>query len=143
MTDQTPAQELRTAAEKLRQAAAAADETNPAPWTAVKPTSTPGSIRAFVFDAASGRIASGSSMGGRAGAPWLSESTAAYLILVHPGLGAALSDWLDREARAHEATVEAAARVFHDDPASRDAWVTEQANGEALAVARAILGGTS
>jgi hypothetical protein len=65
-----------------------------------------------------------------------------YIALMHPGVGAALADWLDREARGHDATVTAAGRVFADDPAGRDAWIAEQANSEALAVARALLGGT-
>jgi hypothetical protein len=53
----------------------------------------------------------------------------------------AISQWLAREARSHEATVTAAVQVFGDDEAAREAWIAKQTNDEALAVARTLLGG--
>jgi hypothetical protein len=64
-----------------------------------------------------------------------------YAAAMQPAVGAALADLLEREARTHDAGVIAAGQVFADDPAGRDAWIAGQTNSEALAVARALLGG--
>jgi hypothetical protein len=96
MTDQTPAETLRAAAERLRNTAAE-DE-------------------------------------------WWSAAGGTVRGLAHPSLAPALADWLEREARHHDASVQAAGQVFGGDETARDEWIREQTNGEALAVARAILG---
>lgn len=138
MPDQTPATELRTAADKLRQAAAAADETNAAPWTTVKPSSNPGSTRAFVFDANGDRIACGSSMGGRAGAPWIAEVTAAYIALMHPGVGLALADLFDDAAGDFEMCERQNSRDPHNEWKTR--IMPHHMAGSALKLARQLLG---
>ncbi|WP_030917406.1 hypothetical protein [Streptomyces sp. NRRL B-24720] len=59
-------------------------------------------------------------------------------------LHAALADWLDAAAKAHNATVIGAASVWRreHEAAERDAWVAQQTDQHALAVARKILGTT-
>lgn len=67
-----------------------------------------------------------------------------YICAMHPGVGAALADWLDQAARYYECGVQAAADVFRDDPAGRDAFLTTGPGApspHALAVARAITDG--
>src|SRR5690606_6848263 len=66
---------------------------------------------------------------------------AAFIAAMHPGVGAALAAWLDQAARYYEAGVQAAADVFRDDPAGREAFLTTGPGApseHALAVARQI-----
>ncbi|GAA3113642.1 hypothetical protein GCM10017687_28350 [Streptomyces echinatus] len=58
-----------------------------------------------------------------------------------PTVGLLLADWLDEAARYYEAGVRAAADVFRDDPAGREAFLTTGPGApsvRALAIARAL-----
>ena len=111
MTNQTPADELRAAAEKLR---ALADAATPGPWEQTGigdygwTVTTPGTHVAETDD----------SDRGRADADWIAA--------MHPGVGLALADWLDLAATEY-------------DPAA-DVQETDRSHDAALAVARAVLG---
>jgi len=114
----TPADELRAAAEKLRALAAAA---TPLPWRKHDAAYPHLVIQAPVDVPASectGMISTNLTPN--------EDGDAAYIAAMHPGVGAALADWLDRMADATEAvndwTLGAVATL----------------NLEALAVARAI-----
>lgn len=65
---------------------------------------------------------------------------AAWIALMHPGVGAALAEWLDYAARRHDALVQAAHQVWADDTAGRDKHITDETDQRALTVARALLG---
>ncbi|WP_327066797.1 hypothetical protein [Kitasatospora sp. NBC_01302] len=130
MTDQTPAETLRTAAERLQ-------------WL-LHPDGMPERIRRpwlAPADGMQGRITVPDEDVPVAVAMW--GGAAEYIAAMHPGVGLALVDWLKREAKSHEAAVVAAAEVFRDDPAAGAAWVARQDNMAALAVAHALLGGVS
>lgn len=133
MPDQTPATELRRAARYLR-GAATADYVTPGPWIVHEAY---GFLRVD-----NDRDKTREAWTVKTGADLADENrpTAEYIALMHPGVGVALARWLKGAARAHEATVQAAAQVFGDDETARDEWIAKQTNGEALAVARAILG---
>ncbi|WP_127468670.1 hypothetical protein [Streptomyces sp. B27] len=118
MTDTTPtpadrpADQLRAAAEKLREEAARAHRASPAPWT--------------VTDEHVVRCADGMVVADRSGTDHPAErADLPYIALVHPGVGLALADWLERAA------VNAAVLT----------WPNDVVEG-ALAVARQLLGTT-
>jgi hypothetical protein len=96
----SPAAELRAAAQLIRETAAAAAEQSPPPWTAfiVPPRHT----MAYVFDAVRNRIVHGGGAGGRGHAPWFSPRAAEWIALMHPGVGEPLSDLLESAADDHE-----------------------------------------
>jgi hypothetical protein len=77
----TPADELRTAAEALRQLT---EHTSPAPWWGDDIDEVQSPL---------GQIARALSGGGKAPYP-----NSRYIAAMHPGVGAALADWLDFEA---------------------------------------------
>ncbi|WP_282204510.1 hypothetical protein [Kitasatospora fiedleri] len=58
---------------------------------------------------------------------------------MHPGVGLAIADWLDRAAASERAAVAAVARVY-TTPAEQNAWLDDHRDHQALAVARQILG---
>ena len=68
---------------------------------------------------------------------------AAWIALMHPGVGLALADWLEQTAKAHEASIIAASRVWPGDEAAQAKWIGEQTDQHALAVARQLLGEAS
>jgi hypothetical protein len=107
----TPAEELRTAAEKLRSLVAAVDQdmaTNPYWSSSEHPPHAYPTLYARGVDGG---------LGGPAGA---------FAAAMHPGVGAALADWLDYEAGLIELMGRAAA--------------TRGRTEHVLAVARAING---
>lgn len=113
-----PAAELRAAAQLLREHAAAA---TPGPWR------TRGDYPETVYsDTASGivDVIAGSRWGGEASV-FDNEHDAAWIAVMHPGIGEALADWLD--ATADYCTVS----ITHPTHVAR-----------AMAVARALLGGS-
>ncbi|MEV1042371.1 hypothetical protein AB0J01_38025 [Streptomyces sp. NPDC050204] len=133
----TSAAELRRAAEKLR---ALATEAPPGPWT-----------RRIHQGRKHGQIVQvelhqpprpGSNMPEiRHYSPHAGPEVA-YTATMHPGVGLAVADWLDAAARAHDASVTAAANAWPEtrSVAERGAWVARHADQHALAVARQILG---
>lgn len=131
MPDQTPAETLRIAAEILRHTAQRAIHKQGPRWML---GTTVADKAAVVVDHPDDPTVLIQSFAERL------EAVNAYLVRVHPGVGLTLADWLDDEARAHEAAEQAAANVFHDDPGNRAAWIAAQTNDAALAVARALLG---
>jgi hypothetical protein len=68
---------------------------------------------------------------------------ARWIALMHPGVGLALADWLERAARSHDALVQAAHSVWPDDPEAADRHIAEETNRHALLLARQLLGGES
>lgn len=81
----TPADELRTAAEVLRRDAEAARRASPPPWT--------------VTDEHVVRCADGMVVADRSGTDHPAErADLPYIAAMHPGVGAALADWLEFEA---------------------------------------------
>ncbi|MGY4902535.1 hypothetical protein [Streptomyces sp. 900116325] len=68
--------------------------------------------------------------------------TLPHIALMRPELGLALADWLDAAAKSCDAAVIGAASVWRreHEAAERDAWVAQQTDQRALAVARQILG---
>lgn len=67
-------------------------------------------------------------------------NNAVYMAAMHPGVGAALAELLDHAALACDATEVAARQVFADDAAGRGRWIEGQTDTRALAVARLING---
>lgn len=133
----SPAEDLRAAATLLRRAFAALPSGQAAAWEAdhypegsiIRPV---GSTHSLLMLRADGLRA--------AGTPCLTPAVADYIAAMGPSVGTALADLLDHAARACDATVTAAYRVFGDDTTARDQWITEQTETPALAVARQILG---
>jgi hypothetical protein len=146
-----PAVTLRAAAEKLRSAVHAA---SPGPWTwdrwwdgdCPPDCHDPAYSQPFVSGPQGVVAGAGVGVPGPINTPdgrpmhQRAACDAEYIALVHPGVGAVLADWLDCEARAHDAGVQGAGQVFGDDHTARDEWIREQTNSEALTTARAILG---
>lgn len=124
----TPAHEMRQAAGILRRDAEAAHRASPAPWT--------------VTDERVVRCADGMIVADRSGTDHPAErADLPYIAAMHPGVGAALADWLDEAAHRYEASVQAADDVFRDDPAGRDAFLTTGPGApspHALTLARTI-----
>ena len=114
MTNQTPAQELRTAAKKLRAYATEASHRAPGPWIVHEAY---GFLRVD-----NDRDKTKEAWTVKTGADLAEENrpTAEYIALMHPGVGTALADWMDDAADG-------------DQHGEHDPY--------ALAVARAILGG--
>lgn len=126
----SPADELRTAAEKLRELTTAA---TPGPWRQHDTHLGPYGHTATVLSGERNTTEL------RAWLPTMSQESwdetrnvwadASYIALMHPGVGAALADWLDSTA----ATIDAVTRK-HEEAASETAhWVAP-----ALAVVRQI-----
>ncbi|RSS32280.1 hypothetical protein [Streptomyces sp. WAC08241] len=115
MTQPSPADELRAAAEKLREHA---DAASPGPWTE-------GGVGDFGWNVAFPTPGTGAGLEdseqGRA--------DAAYIALMDPDVGHALADWLDY----HAAMSDRLAQLFDDPPLIPD-------DHPALAVARALNG---
>ncbi|MFJ2110570.1 hypothetical protein ACIOEX_01355 [Streptomyces sp. NPDC087850] len=155
----TPADDLRAAAALLRDLADAASTDQSgrptARWTVrYRPGSTPGSPpqtgRSCYLDAideadTEGRgarpLLHGGGGGTRPRPPSVEPQHGRYIAAMHPAVGAALADWLNAGARAHDAAVKGAAGIWPDahETAERDAWIAGQTDRPALAVARAIL----
>jgi len=147
----TPADTLRTAATRLREAATAATD-GPWSWNRWHSSTCPtncddpacflllvGSLYGMVGSADVDRpevfaVERSVQDGG--------EADAAYIALMHPGVGLALADWLDDAAKGQLATEEAAAHTWanSDDAEARDRWIAGMTDQKALAVARALLG---
>lgn len=133
MTDTTPAAELRAAATKLRELAAQADD---GPWE------TTWREQQYHLDGYRDGDLHPISEWTYAIATWepkveteraeCDTANADYMAAMHPGVGAALADWLDSTA----ATIEAVHRKREDAATEDSHWVAP-----ALAVARALNGG--
>lgn len=109
----TPADELRTAAEKLRLHAAAAHRASPSPWN--------------VTDENVVRCADGMIVADRSGTDHPAErADLPYIAAMHPGVGTALAKWLDVTAASLDAN-------------THPGW-QETVAPHPLAVARAING---
>lgn len=124
-----PTDELRQAAARLL--ALAADVT-PGPWAVHNPNGYPQAVFGESKDVIFAEVLDELDQ---------PKTHAAYIAVMHPGVGAALADWLDQAARYYEAGVQAAAGVFRDDPAGREAFLTTGPGApseHALAVARQI-----
>jgi hypothetical protein len=67
-------------------------------------------------------------------------NNAAYMAAVHPTVGTALAELLEYHAKSCDAAEIAANRVFVDEAAERERFIARQTNPHALAVARALLG---
>ncbi|MEV3996706.1 hypothetical protein AB0K62_13650 [Streptomyces halstedii] len=65
---------------------------------------------------------------------------AGWMALLHPGVGLALAQLLDRHAKEYDASVAAAANVWPDSADEAARWLAAQVPPEALAVARQLLG---
>lgn len=141
MTDSSPADEIRTAAERLRTLATAA---TPGPWRQHDTHLGQYGHTATVLSGERNDTEL------RAWLPTMSQESwdetrnvwadAAYIAAMHPGVGTALADWLEDAAHAYDAAVTAAASVYANDPAAAEAFLTTGpgAQPHALAVARAI-----
>ncbi|MFJ1647954.1 hypothetical protein [Streptomyces sp. NPDC088258] len=134
-----PASELRAAATMLRaHAAAAAHDSGNSSWHASRYfPNQPGVTFTALSASDGGPFLRGGGGKGRPSA-YVTAPVGDYIALMEPAVGAALADWLDAAARAHEAAVKAASGVWPEphEAAERDAWITDQ---PALTVARAIL----
>lgn len=71
------------------------------------------------------------------------EEDAEHIALLHPGVGLALADLLDRHVKEYDASVVAAANVWPNSADEAARWLAAQVPPEALAVARQLLGTTS
>ncbi|WP_239934200.1 hypothetical protein [Streptomyces sp. CBG31] len=137
----TPSEELRAAAERLRELAYAA---HGSPWAAVE-IPRPGYDLPAWWVESEHQDLDGSTSATVADCPW-GEADARYIASMHPGVGTALAAWLEAAARDYEAGVTAADDVFRDDPAGRDRFLATGPGApspHALTVARQILGSTS
>ncbi|MFF4791892.1 hypothetical protein ACFY2M_19485 [Streptomyces sp. NPDC001276] len=131
-TQPTPADELRTAAEKLRKLAMPVAEQHPGPWNVHNPNGYPQAVLSPAADVILCETLD------EIDAP---KPTAPYIAAMHPGVGLALADWLEAAAHHYECGIRAADDVFRNDPAGRDAFLTTGPGApspQALAVARAI-----
>jgi len=139
MPDLSPAETLTAAAQKLR-AAATADYVTPGPWIVHD-------ANGFLRVDQPGPPSKAWTV--KTGADLAEENrgTAEYIALMHPGVGLALAGWLEDAEERLRAAEASAVRVWAnpdaDDLAERAKWVAGQVNPHALAVARALLGGTS
>ena len=133
-----PTDELRTAAEKLRSLATAA---TPGPW---RQHDTHLGQYGYAATVLSGE---GNDTDLRAWLPSMSQEPwdetrnvwpdAAYIATMHPGVGAALADWLDAEAAIWDAVETVKAEY---GPKGLKVTTPLSTHAEALAVARAING---
>lgn len=64
---------------------------------------------------------------------------AAWIALMHPGVGEALAAVLENAAKRHDAAIRAAVEVLPDSKADRAAFVAELTDSAALGLADAIL----
>ena len=73
--------------------------------------------------------------------PMSNGANAAWIALMHPGVGEALAAWLEKAAHAHQATLIAAGQTWASvtDPRAV-AFVEHMTDRQALAVADEILG---
>ncbi|MFE0800104.1 hypothetical protein [Streptomyces sp. NPDC058812] len=146
----TPADELRTAAAKIRAlATAASTDSDGAPtanWHHQERGHGRGHLYGDHLTRDDGRRISWPHLlrGGSSQRPtYMHVQHAAYAAAMGPALGLALAEWLDQAARYYDAGVQAAGDVFRDDPAGRDAFLTTGPGApseHALAVARQING---
>ncbi|WP_406227418.1 hypothetical protein [Streptomyces anthocyanicus] len=151
-----PADELRTAADKIRTLATAAS-TDPhgrptTHWSVryrpgVHPDAPAERDQPCALIATDGptevRLLLGGAIGNRGGSrAAIYPDHGRYAAAMDPAVGLALADWLDQAARHYDAGVQAADDVFRD-PAGREAFLTTGPGApseQALAVARAING---
>ncbi|MCO4699327.1 hypothetical protein LRR80_05421 [Streptomyces sp. RO-S4] len=129
-----PADELRTAAARLRELAARAMHEDRPHWNTGH---TLGSRSPVVVDHPETPSVLIETYAARL------EAVNRYIAAMDPALGMVLAGWLDQAARYYEAGVQAADDVFRDDPAGREAFLTTGPGApseHALAVARQING---
>jgi hypothetical protein len=128
--DETPAAALRAAAQTLRDLAAAASTDRHGRDTSTWTSHHINTRDARLYGPDRVSIIRGGSSGphGRGVHPRMTPAHADYIATLHPGVGVALADWLDRMADAND--------TVND-------WtlgVVSTLNLEALAVARLVLG---
>jgi hypothetical protein len=141
-----PAEELRTAADKIRKLAGQATE---GPWE------TTWRGQEYQLDGYRGGTLHSVSEWTYAVATWEPQASeqraecdtadADYIAAMHPGVGNALADWLEHEAAGHEA-VQGLGNITTElinvqlEQVGYGAQITHSTLPQALAVARAILG---
>ncbi|WP_167828867.1 hypothetical protein [Streptomyces sp. MZ04] len=151
----SPANELRTAAEKLRALAAAASTATATPidkggtptdrWHFTERERGSGYLYAANPDGPGTRLIHGS--GGRRDYPHMRTRHGAYTAVMDPTVGLALADWLDAEARGYEAASHLAElhdghiQVSVETNSDGSPCYAYSALQQALTVARAINGG--
>ncbi len=132
----TPANELRQAADKLRRICTAAA---PGPWTIaeVPPYTDPLLMSRYEETPDDEDVLI-------VGTVDLTPEDRAAVQLLHPGVGAALADWLEETAKHYDAAVTTARHIWGDEGEEKArAWLTTghgRVGKEALAVARQING---
>jgi hypothetical protein len=130
----SPADELRTAAARLRELAERATHENGPHWSTGH---TLGSRSPVVLDHPEEPSVLIETYAARL------EAVNRYIAAKDPALGTAVAGWLGQAAHYYDAGVQAADDVFRDDPAGREAFLTTGPGApseHALAVARAING---
>jgi hypothetical protein len=141
----TPADELRAAAQKIRDLAAAVKVNNHSdlPWHVEECASEErGDCPCIVAQGRSSYHHDEPPTPLFYVADAETPELAAYIAALHPAVGTALADWLDQAAHHYECGIRAADDVFHDDPTGREAFLTTGPGApspQALAVARQIL----
>ncbi|MEV7975384.1 hypothetical protein [Streptomyces sp. NPDC086519] len=148
----SPADELRTAATRLRALATAAStdgRNKPTTrWHFAKRDDRTGYLYAETPDGPAIKLLLGGSSGpyGRGMHPGMRTQHGEYAAAMDPAVGLALADWLEHEAAGHEAvqglgnvTTELLNIELEQDGYA--AQITHSTLQQALAVARAILGG--
>jgi hypothetical protein len=90
----TPADELRTAADKLRRLATAMAEQHPGPWTVHNPNGYPQAVFSPATDVILCETLDDLEQ---------PKPSAPYIAAMHPGVGTALADWLDVTAASLDA----------------------------------------
>ena len=154
----TPADELRTAATRLRQLATAASTGRSgeptAHWQFTEERLDSGKALGSGMlhavddldadaDARLGKDLMHGRSGPRGRAPSMAAQHGTYIAAMDPATGLALAKWLEEAARHYDAAVTAADDVFRNDPAGHTAFLTTGPGApseHALAVARAING---
>ncbi|MEU1327212.1 hypothetical protein [Streptomyces microflavus] len=124
-----PAEELRAAAELLREASIDATE---GPWTADHPAERWGETKDALLVGKGKTLTTLDSQ-------YNGHLNADYIALMHPGVGLALAAWLDREAEIWQVIDDASA---HPEETGLKVTVGASTHVEALAVARQLLGTT-
>jgi len=141
----TPSDEIRSAAEKLRQIA---ERTSQAPWTTrwnEQQYELNSSARAYPIAEWTYAIATWEPQASEQRAE-CDTADADYIAAMNPAVGRALADWLEHEATGHEA-VQGLGDVTTEllnvqlERADYGAQITHSTLPQALAVARAINGG--
>ncbi|WP_327679537.1 hypothetical protein [Kitasatospora sp. NBC_00458] len=142
MPDQTPADLLAAAAQRLRDLHTAATAHGAPDWTYTQHRDHPerggsGAVRTEDGHTVAGTRAS---IGGRTRVPSIIRPYGEWIAAMDPALGLLIADWLDAAAHRFRSAQLGAAEVWPDDPAQQAEFNARQWPDHALAVARAVLG---